>query len=130
MQDKSGFSHRIKKPACRLLLGCRCVHPKGTSYGRPHWAIRGACPHWAVRGGRCASLRSALRPSIRNSRSILYDRCAGVPPVRAPQGYFLRAPALGNSRGRCASLRSALRPNIRNSRSILKATPHKDRLTA
>ena len=49
MQDKSGFSHRIKKPACRLLLGCRCVHPKGTSYGRPHWAIRGV-----------AALRSAL----------------------------------------------------------------------
>ena len=60
MQDKSGFSHRIKKPACRLLLGCRCVHPKGTSYGRPHWAIR---------AGRSTSFRSALIPNIRNSRS-------------------------------------------------------------
>ena len=44
----------------------------------PHWAIRGACPHWAVRGVRCATLRSALIPNIRNSRSLLIDRRAGV----------------------------------------------------
>ncbi len=69
-------------PAC-----LRCVHPKGTSYGRPHWAIRagvppvsirGACPHWAIRAGRSTSFRSALIPNIHYSRSILYDRCAAA----------------------------------------------------
>ena len=60
-------------PAC-----LRCVHPKGTSYGRPHWATRGACPHWAIRAGRSTSFRSALIPNIHYSRSILYDRCAAA----------------------------------------------------
>ena len=54
------------------------MHPKGTSYGRPHWAIRGACPHWAIRAGRSTPFRSALEPNIHYSRSLLYDRCGGV----------------------------------------------------
>ena len=55
-----------------------CVHPKGTSYGRPHWAIRGGVPPLSIRGGvpplsiragRSTPFRSALIPNIRNSRS-------------------------------------------------------------
>ena len=61
----------------------------------PQWAIRGACPHWAVRGVRCATLRSALIPNIRNSRSLLIDRRAGV----------LFPTALAQSAGYKASLR-------------------------
>ena len=38
----------------------------------------GAVPALSARGGRCASLRSALIPNIRNSRSLLIDRCGGV----------------------------------------------------
>ena len=41
------------------------------SGGVPPLSIRGACPHWAVRGGRSTSFRSALKPNIHYSRSLL-----------------------------------------------------------
>ena len=35
-------------------------------------------PPQSIRGGRSTPFRSALEPNIRNSRSLLIDRCGGV----------------------------------------------------
>ena len=72
-----------------------------------HTPLRSAgVPPVSIRAGRSTPFRSALIPNIRNSRSLLIDRCGGVPPLS------IRG-------GRSTPFRSALIPNIRNSRSLL-----------
>ena len=53
----------------------------------------GACPHWAVRGVRCATLRSALIPSIFVTRGRYFiDRYAGALfPVTLTKGRGLQS---------------------------------------
>ena len=100
-----------------------CVHPKGTSYGHPHWAIR---------AGRSTPFRSALIPNIHYSRSLLIDRCGGVLfPVALTPGAGYKAslrvqsersagvPPVSIRAGRSTPFRSALIPNIYYSRYLL-----------
>ena len=97
------------------------MHPKGTSCGRPHWAIRTGVPPVSIRGGRCASLRSALIPNIHYSRSLLFWQKRLCYMWNVESGIWNCCSLWQSHSGiyRSTSFRSALEPNIYYSRSLL-----------
>ena len=108
----------------------------------------GGVPPVRARTGQFAGV-APLRSALHSNRTFItrglyfIDRCGGVLfPVALTPGAGYKAalrvqseriggvPPLSIRAGRSTSFRSALEPNIHYSRSILKATPHKERLTA